>query len=68
MEENRVKEKVEHKQGKPWSIKGKFKTYEEAKEFAENLQSQENFLSQIKVKFSRSLSLFVVKAREIKKD
>ena len=56
-------EEKKHVQGKPWKIEGKFKTYEEAKKFFEELKNTENSPEELKIKHLSSSSLFVVKTR-----
>ena len=51
------------KDGKPWKVLSKFKTYEEA------ATKKKNFLAEnpdvpVKIKFSSSLQLFLVKTRK----
>ena len=60
---NMEKEKSEHTQGRPWKVEAKFKTYEEAASFKNEIKESENPPEEIKIKFMSSGGLFVVKVR-----
>lgn len=49
-------------QGKPWKIEAKFKTYEEAKIFFDQLN---DIFYEKKIKYNRQNDLFVIKLRKI---
>lgn len=57
-------EKSEHIQGRPWKVEAKFKTYEEAASFKNEMKKAENPPEEIKIKFMSSADLFVVKVRK----
>lgn len=57
-----TEEKVEHTQGKPWKVESSSKTYEEALQKKLNFQTN-NPDTPVKIKFSRSQKVFVVKFR-----
>lgn len=63
-EQKMENEKSKQVQGKPWKVEAKFKTYEEAASFKNEIKKAESPPEEIKIKFMNSTGLFVVKVRK----